>query len=242
MLNQQRRRAHSGAVIVAGAATVLAGWCGAVVGPSHWVPEALVDSVVPNAAAHDAVVNVTPADGSTVDTFPRQIVITFSGVLKPDYNTVAISREDTGEILHQEEPRVFGQQVIIDVPDQVQPGPGSYKVGYRVTSSDGHPTPGQVTFNVAGGTQEQPQGDEASQPAAPAPDPSASQPASQPSDASNAPEVNANAEEASESNEENKLLRYGFLLALLPIAAFVAYLVKNDLSKKQRSLNERRDG
>ncbi|MBV7295340.1 copper resistance protein CopC [Corynebacterium sp. TAE3-ERU12] len=103
----------------------------------------------PIAAAHDSVIKSVPANGATVDEFPHHVELTFSGEPRPNFNTVAISDVDSGEVLFTKEPDLDGQLVTIDIPGDIDPGPGEYIVGFQITSSDGHSTRGKVGFTVA---------------------------------------------------------------------------------------------
>ncbi|MBN9643362.1 copper resistance protein CopC [Corynebacterium sp. CCM 8862] len=114
------------------------------------VPTGLTGAVAPPVAvAHDSVINSKPEDGGTVAEFPREIVLEFSGIPKPNFNTVAVSNADTREVLFSVEPILDQQFVHVDVPADIDPGPGNYLVGFQITSSDGHATRGGVTFSVA---------------------------------------------------------------------------------------------
>ena len=108
---------------------------------------------LPVASAHDVVVGSTPSDGGTVDNFPRVITLEFSGIPQGSFNTVAVSREGTGEVLFKGEPQLVEQKVSLETPEGVDPGPGTYLVGFQITSSDGHATRGKTTFTVAGAAE-----------------------------------------------------------------------------------------
>ncbi|MCG7439648.1 copper resistance CopC family protein [Corynebacterium freneyi] len=102
----------------------------------------------PVAHAHDSVIASTPADGQNLDEFPRRIEMTFSGVPRDSFNTVAVSNADTKEVLLTEQPELDGQVISFDVPESLDPGPGAYIVGFQITSSDGHSTRGKLSFSV----------------------------------------------------------------------------------------------
>ncbi|NMF08240.1 copper resistance protein CopC [Corynebacterium xerosis] len=89
-----------------------------------------------------------PADGQNLDEFPRRIEMTFSSVPRDSFNTVAISDADTKEVLITQQPELQDQVISFDVPESVDPGPGSYIVGFQITSSDGHSTRGKLSFSV----------------------------------------------------------------------------------------------
>lgn len=104
---------------------------------------------LPAASAHDSVLHSKPEDGSIVAKFPREIVLEFSGIPKPNFNTIAVSDADTHKVLFSKQPKLNKQFVSVTVPDEINPGPGSYLVGFQITSSDGHATRGSVSFSVA---------------------------------------------------------------------------------------------
>ncbi|MBC3185433.1 copper resistance protein CopC [Corynebacterium sp. zg-331] len=108
--------------------------------------------MMPEAAhAHDSVTEASPEDGGVVTEFPREIILTFSGVPKDTFNTFAVSDSDSGEVLFSQEPRLDGRKVSVTVPEDIHPGLGRYTVGFQITSSDGHATRGKTTFSVARG-------------------------------------------------------------------------------------------
>lgn len=113
-----------------------------------------VAALVPAPAfAHDSVIGSNPKDGSVVSEFPRAIELEFSGEIQDGFNTVALSREVDGqsEVLYSGEPTVQGRAVTLDLPDDLHPEPGEYKVGFQIVSSDGHSTKGMTTFEYASG-------------------------------------------------------------------------------------------
>lgn len=103
----------------------------------------------PAAFAHDAVVGGNPADGETLTEFPSTVTLDFSGIPKDGFNTIALSDQDQN-ILFTGEPEIQGQSITIDLPTDLNPGPGEYTIGFQITSSDGHATKGKTTFTIAG--------------------------------------------------------------------------------------------
>lgn len=101
---------------------------------------------LPAAVAHDAVVGSTPEDGAVLDTAPDRIELEFSANPRDTFNTVALSRD--GEVLVTGTPEIDGNLLSIDVPGDVDMTDGEYTVGFRITSSDGHPTEGSYTFTL----------------------------------------------------------------------------------------------
>lgn len=109
----------------------------------------------PVASAHDAVISASPGDGATVQEFPREVKLEFSGMPKPQFNTMAVVNQDTGEEVFSGNPKLEKQFISMETPADKHPGPGKYTIGYQITSSDGHATRGNTTFVVAGGQGEQ---------------------------------------------------------------------------------------
>lgn len=101
---------------------------------------------LPVASAHDAMVGATPEPDSTVSEAPTSIELEFSGIPQDNFNTVALSRG--GDVVHTGEPTVNGRMLTLDIPDDVDMEDGTYTVGYQITSSDGHATRGDYTFNL----------------------------------------------------------------------------------------------
>lgn len=106
---------------------------------------------MPTAYAHDSVIGGNPADGETLQEFPDEVALEFSGYVLDDFNTFAVTDTDTGEVLFSGEPEINERWVSLPVPADVDPGPGEYRIGFQITSSDGHSTRGWTSFNVAGG-------------------------------------------------------------------------------------------
>ncbi len=105
---------------------------------------------LPKASAHDAVIQSDPADGAQLEEFPSEFTLTFSGEPRDSYNTVAVSDTDSNEVLFTTEPEINGNLVTFSTPSDVNPGAGSYLIGFQITSSDGHATRGGVSFSVLG--------------------------------------------------------------------------------------------
>ncbi len=112
------------------------------------------------AAAHTTLESTVPEDGARVAAAPRSVLLTFSGTVAPGA-LAAVS--GPGGDRRNVEPQVDGPRVTVPVPEA---GPGTYRVGYRVVSRDGHPVTGELTYTVL--------------PAANAPGPATSTPAPPP--------------------------------------------------------------
>ncbi|GGG69079.1 copper resistance CopC family protein [Corynebacterium pelargi] len=101
------------------------------------------------AFAHDVVLDSNPENGAVVKEFPEEVTLEFSGMIKPDFNTFAITDLDSGEQLYTGEPEVDGPNASLAIPADKRGGEGKYQLGYQITSSDGHATRGKIAFEVS---------------------------------------------------------------------------------------------
>ena len=106
---------------------------------------AILVLAAPQAAAHNRLVSSDPADGSTADRPPTAIVLTFNEPAQT-LGTVVVVTGPTGHV-QSGPPELTGTKV----RQTLQPGSpaGQYRVSWRVTSADGHPLTGRLTFTVA---------------------------------------------------------------------------------------------
>ncbi|AZA09140.1 copper resistance CopC family protein [Corynebacterium pseudopelargi] len=117
------------------------------------------------ASAHDVVLDSNPENGAVIKEFPEEVTLEFSGMIKPDFNTFAITDLDSGEQLYTGEPEVDGPNASLAIPADKRGGEGKYQLGYQITSSDGHATRGKIAFEVSdGGATDATQSDAASKP------------------------------------------------------------------------------
>lgn len=105
-------------------------------------------SGAPIAAAHTALSDSDPTAESTVDSPPTAITLIFTEDINPAFVNVVFSGAD-GRNWIWGDPRVDGPRVSATVQPDAPPA-GSYTVGYRVVSADGHPVSGSYTFTIAG--------------------------------------------------------------------------------------------
>ncbi|RKT84339.1 hypothetical protein SAMN05421805_103266 [Saccharopolyspora antimicrobica] len=99
------------------------------------------------ALAHNVLVSSDPADGAKLSVGPSEIRLTFDQPVRSGegYNTVNVVGPD-GTYWTDGEVRVEGNSVTTPVREL---GPaGTYTVGYRILSNDGHPVPGKVSFEL----------------------------------------------------------------------------------------------
>ena len=99
------------------------------------------------APAHSALVSVVPADQAVLDSGPTELVLTFNEDINPRFVQVALTR--SGSVVPTEAATVSGRVVRSAL---TAPGPGGYRMAYRVVSADGHPISGETSFTVRGAT------------------------------------------------------------------------------------------
>ena len=120
---------------------------------------AVAATAVP-ASAHAELVSTDPAGGNTVQAMPRTVTLTFSEAVR---TPAFVEVSGPGDDVASGDPRIVDDQVTQRVDPNADPG--TYEVSYRITSADGHPIGGTVTFTLAGAGPAQ--GGGADQPAAP---------------------------------------------------------------------------
>ena len=121
------------------------------------------------AFAHTRLESSDPADGSSLATAPESVSLQFNEDLQADFATVTVVGPD-GTQYQKGAVSAAGGQVSVAVSPL---GPaGTYQIGYRVVSDDGHPIQGKLSFSMTaagpGGALPSPS---ATVPSAPAPAP-----------------------------------------------------------------------
>ena len=97
------------------------------------------------AAAHADLVSSDPADGATLAAAPAAITLTFSDPLFVDGVQMSLVTAE-GTLVPSDPPAVSEATATLTWPATA--GPGSYEVGYRVVSTDGHPVSGAISFTI----------------------------------------------------------------------------------------------
>lgn len=105
----------------------------------------LLGPIAGTAGAHSTVVGSDPADGATIDTGPARVTVSFNEPLQPDFPAMTVVGPDE-HLWSKSEPVVEGRDLSVAVGEL---GPaGVYRVGFRVTSADGHVVDGERTFTL----------------------------------------------------------------------------------------------
>ena len=97
------------------------------------------------ASAHSAVVGSNPENGASIQVAPDKVSVTFNEALQAQFAALTVTGPD-GNLWTKSDPSVEGPTVSADLGDL---GPtGVYTIAYRVTSADGHPVNGTLTFTL----------------------------------------------------------------------------------------------
>ncbi len=109
-----------------------------------------IAAAVPAAAfAHGKLESAAPATGSTVDTAPDTLRLTFNEDLEPAFSSVKVSDASGNAVAHEKakvdasNPRVM----TVAIPKLA---PGAYTVQWVAMTADAHRTKGTYTFRVKG--------------------------------------------------------------------------------------------
>lgn len=97
--------------------------------------------------AHTSLIASDPADGAVLDTAPTTVTLTFDDSLADLEPAVIVTGPDGGT--HQSGPAVVDGAVLSSAVAPLT-ATGSYTVGYRVVSADGHPVEGLLRFEFVG--------------------------------------------------------------------------------------------
>src|SRR5690606_37470968 len=97
------------------------------------------------ASAHNVLISTDPADGSTVQSTPDAITLTFNEPAVALGTQIQVTGPDGSE-LAVGEPRLVDNSVVQPLAEE-RPA-GAYQVVWRVTSADGHPIEGELAFEA----------------------------------------------------------------------------------------------
>ena len=169
----------------------------------------LMASFVAPASAHTELTSSTPGEGAVVTALPEQLELTFSGDIAPAFAVVTAGTTQGPGQATQLEVAVDGPRVLATVPDTVRSSPqaGTWTISYRVTSADGHPIDGQVSFEVRTPPTTAPSS-EAADPTSEATQPSASD---SPASATQAPDTTAGTSDGDASSAPLSVIVIGAL-------------------------------
>ncbi|WP_176903197.1 copper resistance CopC family protein [Nonomuraea maritima] len=100
------------------------------------------------AQAHNVLIGSDPKDGATLTAAPRQVTLVFDQAVRKGYAQMEVTGAD-GAVFADGAADVAAERVSVKLKP-LPPG-GTYVVGYRILSADGHPVTGKISFSVAAG-------------------------------------------------------------------------------------------
>ncbi|WP_236790253.1 copper resistance CopC family protein [Amycolatopsis sp. GM8] len=106
---------------------------------------ALIGTATP-ALAHNVLISTDPGKGASLDTGPAKITLTFDAPVQGgDINQISVLGPDRSQ--WAEGTVEINSNVITAAVRPLGPA-GTYTVGYRILSADGHPVEGEYTFTL----------------------------------------------------------------------------------------------
>ncbi|MBP2707020.1 copper resistance protein CopC [Microbispora sp. RL4-1S] len=99
------------------------------------------------AQAHNVLVGSDPKDGARLTAAPARVTLTFDQAVRRDFARIAVTGPD-GAHYEQGDVGVSGDDVFIGLRAGAS---GTYQIGYRIVSNDGHPVTGTLTYTVGDG-------------------------------------------------------------------------------------------
>lgn len=98
------------------------------------------------ARSHAFLDHANPLVGSTVQTAPREVTLSFTQNLEPAFSTVQVTGPNGGRV-DGGRPLVSGNMMRVSIKTA---GPGTYHVHWHALSVDTHTTQGSFAFHVGG--------------------------------------------------------------------------------------------
>ena len=106
---------------------------------------ALLAAALP-ASAHNVLISSDPVDGSTVQTAPTSVSLTFDLPIQ-NLDPQLVVTGPNGNDFASAAPTIDSN--VISVPLGPLGAAGVYQIAYRIVSADGHPVTGQLSFTLA---------------------------------------------------------------------------------------------
>jgi methionine-rich copper-binding protein CopC len=98
------------------------------------------------ALAHNVLISTDPGKGASLDTGPAKITLTFDAPVQGgDINQISVLGPDKSQ--WAEGSVEISSNVVTAAVRPLGPA-GTYTVGYRILSADGHPVEGEYTFTL----------------------------------------------------------------------------------------------
>lgn len=96
------------------------------------------------ASAHATLDHAEPRVGNKVATMPPEVTLWFTQKLEPAFSSITVT-DSAGKRVDTGKTRVDGSQMAVPLRPG---GSGTYRVKWRVLSTDSHTTEGNFTFQV----------------------------------------------------------------------------------------------
>lgn len=99
------------------------------------------------AFAHNSLTSSNPANAASVDVGPQTVELTFDQPVQEGdgLNSVAVTGPDGS---HWEAGPAKVDSNVVSAPVRELGPKGTYTIGYRIVSADGHPVSGELTFTL----------------------------------------------------------------------------------------------
>ncbi len=110
-------------------------------------------SLPPPAAAHTQLIASDPSAGASLRRPPAEVTLTFSEPMSRRLAVVALTIADGAPARLAVRAGADPTQLVASTPAEATGG-GRWRVSFRVTSADGHPVQGDLSFDVARGGPE----------------------------------------------------------------------------------------
>ncbi|WP_220449042.1 copper resistance CopC family protein [Nonomuraea mesophila] len=98
------------------------------------------------AEAHNVLIGSDPKDGATLTASPARVTLVFDQPVRQGYAQVGVTGSD-GSAWADGAAEIAAERVSVKVKPLA--AGGSYVVGYRILSADGHPVTGKIGFSLA---------------------------------------------------------------------------------------------
>jgi len=98
-----------------------------------------------SAAAHAELVTITPEGNARLTVAPTEVVLEFSEPVSASFVTVLVTTTG-GAVVTRGKPAVVGARITQALNPSLDSG--TYRVAFRVVSSDGHPVTGESGFTL----------------------------------------------------------------------------------------------
>ncbi|MEO3885548.1 copper resistance CopC family protein [Nonomuraea sp. B5E05] len=97
------------------------------------------------AEAHNVLIGSDPKDGATLTASPARVTLVFDQPVRQGYAQVGVTGAD-GSAWADGAAEIAAERVSVKVKPLA--AGGSYVVGYRILSADGHPVTGKISFSL----------------------------------------------------------------------------------------------